>query len=121
MHHPFEVLQPFDKKKAEAYLSDCDFVLHGHIHEPEMIQALKPGRTMPNQVFAAGACYQREDDPDRTYPNSFNIVNLDFRTGKGTIFLYIYSPRDRRFWAPDTLSYPGVEGQWSFALPDKLK
>jgi len=111
MHHPFEWLQDFDRDDCEPLLlRGCDFVLHGHLHRTGLIQLRAPG--IEAMVIAAGACYET-----RQYLNSYNLVQLDLRAGKGTVYLQTYSDRHGGFWTRDLLTYPEAPGEYHFDLP----
>jgi 3',5'-cyclic AMP phosphodiesterase CpdA len=111
LHHPFDWLRDFDRTDGEALLSDnCDFVLHGHLHQVGLLQARTPDSDA--FVIAAGACYET-----RAYPNSHNLVRLDLRAATGTVFLRRYSDTRGGFWATDTLTYRNVpDGVHHFTL-----
>jgi 3',5'-cyclic AMP phosphodiesterase CpdA len=111
MHHPFDWLRDFDHADSEALLSDnCDFVLHGHLHQVGLLQARTPDSDA--FVIAAGACYET-----REYPNSYNLVRLDLDTASGTVSLRRYSDARGGFWARDTLTYRNVpDGVYQFTL-----
>ncbi|MFB0536237.1 MAG: metallophosphoesterase [Anaerolineae bacterium] len=116
MHHPFDWLQDFDRDDVEPLLcSKCDFVLHGHMHQVGLLQAHTPDTEA--MIIAAGACYKT-----RQYPNSYNLVQLDFSTGKGTVYLRMYSDRRGGFWAKDVVNYRNVDdGVYTFSLSDRLR
>ncbi len=109
MHHPFDWIQDFDRSVVNPLLCDnCDFVLHGHMHQVGLLEARTPDSKA--MIIAAGACYET-----REYPNSYNFVQLDFSTGKGTVHLRMYSDRRGGFWAKDVLSYRNVDdGTYTF-------
>ena len=74
LHHPIDWLQDFDRYDAEALLyGNCEFVLHGHMHQVGLLQASTPDTKA--MIIAAGACYE-----SRTYPNSYNFVQLDIKS-----------------------------------------
>jgi 3',5'-cyclic AMP phosphodiesterase CpdA len=111
MHHPFEWLRDFDRDDCEALLLDkCDFILHGHLHRTGAMQIESPGGNAI--VFSAGACYE-----GRKYPNTYNLVVLDFDAGEGTIYLRIYSDQQGGFWTQDSMTYRRVRGEYTFRLP----
>lgn len=116
MHHPFDWLQDFDRNDVEALLCrDCHFVLHGHMHQVGLLQARTPDTEA--MIIAAGACYET-----RQYPNSYNFVQLDLTTGRGTVHLRMYSDRQGGFWTKDVLNYRNVpDGVYEFPLPDRLR
>jgi ActR/RegA family two-component response regulator/predicted phosphodiesterase len=112
MHHPLDWLQAFDCYEVQALLYDgCEFVLHGHQHR----QAIAGLQTPDNStlVFAAGACYNR-----REQPNLYNIVQFDLAGRSGTATMRRYSDVGSGFWAADTLTYRNAPGgEYRFRLP----
>ena len=112
MHHPFDWFQKFDRGDIESLLSkECDFILHGHLHEQSINQISGPGRF--STVVGAGACFEK-----RTSFNSYNFVQLDLDSGKGKIHLRMYSDRDSGFWTNDTITYSvAPNGAYEFPLP----
>lgn len=114
MHHPFEWLADFDRSSCmPILLRECDFVLFGHLHDPDLLHLKSPG--VDAMLNGAGACYET-----RKHPNAYNLVHLDLVSGIGTVYLRAYSNREGGFWAPDTLRYPKIPGQYIFQLPEKL-
>ena len=114
LHHPFDWLKEFDANDVEPLLKqDCDFILHGHLHRTGILQPIDPdSQTM---VIAAGTCYESRD-----YPNMYNFVRLNFKTGEGTIYLRRYSDARGGFWTKDVMTYRNVsDGEYSFDLPAK--
>lgn len=116
MHHPFDWLQDFDRDDVKPLLcSGCDFVLHGHMHQVSLLQDRTPDTDA--MIIAAGACYET-----RQYPNSYNFVQLNLSTGKGTVYLRMFSPKQGGFWTKDVVSYRNVDdGMYTFSLPDRLR
>jgi 3',5'-cyclic AMP phosphodiesterase CpdA len=111
MHHPFEWLADFDRSDCKPrLLRESDFVLSGHLHDPDLMHLKGPG--VEAMIIGAGACYET-----RKHPNSYNLVQLDLTTGKGTIYFRAYSNREGGFWAPDVMRYPEVPGKHVFDLP----
>lgn len=115
LHHPLDWLKDFDRADAEALLlGRCDFVLHGHLHRVGLLQARTPDSQA--MVVSAGACYETRDRP-----NAYNWVRLDPASGRGTVWLRMYSDRQGGFWTKDVLNYRGVpDGVYEFALPERL-
>jgi 3',5'-cyclic AMP phosphodiesterase CpdA len=111
LHHPFDWLRDFDRADAQALLYDeCDFVLHGHMHQVGLLQARTPDSDA--FVIAAGACYET-----RTHTNAYNLVQLDPTTGQGTVYLRTYSDKRGGFWTKDTTNYRNVpDGEYCFVL-----
>jgi 3',5'-cyclic AMP phosphodiesterase CpdA len=115
LHHPFDWLREFDREDVEPLLADnCDYVLHGHMHQVGLLQARTPDSEV--MVIAAGACYET-----RRYPNAYNWVRLDLRRGRGTVHLRTYSDRRGGFWTKDVLNYRNVpDGVFDFPLPARI-
>jgi predicted MPP superfamily phosphohydrolase len=111
MHHPTSCLKDFDEWDVNRWLQPgCDFVLRGHLHDPafEREKALG-GETI---TIPAGTVYE-----SREWLNGYNIVRLDFETGKGTIWLYRYS-ESRHEWVKDIMSTGNEAGALiEFDLP----
>lgn len=115
LHHPFDWFREFDRNNCEALLMQgCDFVLHGHLHRTGLLSL-----TMPDagaMIIAAGASYASRD-----YPNSYNLVQLDFETEQGTVYLRRYSDERGGFWTKDVTTYRNVDdGQYTFKLTPSL-
>ena len=111
VHHPFEWLREFDRDDCEPLLlRGCDFVLHGHLHRTGVMRLQAPGSEA--MVIGAGACYDT-----REYPNAYNLVHLDFSSGKGTVYLRMYSDRQGGFWTKDLLTYQDASGEYVVDLP----
>ena len=115
MHHPFDWLRGFDKREMESMLNkNCEFILHGHLHEPSLNQIHAPGRV--STIIAAGACYET-----RQTHNSYNFVQINLANCQSTIFFRTYSDKDGGFWTKDTLIYSDVpDGKYTFSLPDTI-
>jgi len=111
MHHPFEWLQDSDRNDVESLLCrKCDFVLQGHMHQVGLLQARTPDTEA--MIIAAGACYKARD-----HPNSYNFVQLDPSTGKGKVYLRMYSDKQGGFWTRDVLNYHNApDGEYAFVL-----
>jgi serine/threonine protein kinase/AAA+ superfamily predicted ATPase/predicted MPP superfamily phosphohydrolase len=97
MHHPFEWLAEKDQEFCSTVLHDeCSFILHGHLHKSGMSNSLSFGNWVTN--IAGGACYESID-----YTNRYNYVKLDLETGKGNIFLRVFSKEGMGFWTQDSI------------------
>ena len=109
-HHPFDWLRDFDREECEALLMrDCDLILHGHLHRTGLTwQETPDARAM---VVAAGASYEK-----RTSDNRYNLVQLDLEAQQGKVILRSWSDRRGGFWARDTGTYRGVDGEYAFPL-----
>lgn len=115
LHHPFEWLKEFDRKAIRSFLSNkCNFILQGHLHETDILQAITPDSNA--MIITTGACYET-----REYPNSYNFVQLNLDKGKGSIYLRMYSNQSVGFWTKDVMSYKNVtDGIYSFIFSDNL-
>jgi predicted phosphodiesterase len=109
LHHPFAWLRDFELNDSVAMLMDnCDFILHGHMHQIGLLQARGPDSNA--MVIAAGACYET-----REYPNSYNWVRLDLPTRQGTVHLRTFADRRGGFWTKDVMNYRNVpDGRYQF-------
>lgn len=97
LHHPFDLLKDFDRGDSAALLSaNCDFILHGHLHQTGVGQLVTPDSGA--MIIAAGASYET-----REYPNTYNFVRINTEPGK--VILRRYSDTSPGFWASDTLTY----------------
>lgn len=108
LHHPFEWLREFDRRKVRMLLAEkCHFILCGHQHEPgfSQIQGIE-GNYL---IIPAGASYER-----RNYPNSYNFVHLDFESQEGKMYLRRWSNQNGT-WIRDDETYH--EGKYTFRLP----
>ncbi len=94
LHHPFWALAEFDRDDVERKLRrSCHFILHGHLHQSDVRSEQNlDGDTV---FIPAGACYDRRDRP-----NGYNFTRLNYRSGKGQLFLRRYSDRQQE-WQPD--------------------
>ncbi|MBN2006241.1 MAG: metallophosphoesterase [Anaerolineae bacterium] len=114
LHHPFDWLREFDQNDSAAMLLDgCDFILHGHLHRMAATQLSGPDTSA--MVIGGGACYET-----RQYPNMYNFVRLDMRTGTGTVYLRRYFDERGGFWAPGVGIYRNApDGVYEFQIPQK--
>jgi hypothetical protein len=115
LHHPFDWLREFDQNDSAALLTDnCDFILHGHLHQTAATRLTSPDGEAT--VLACGACYKTRD-----YPNMVNWVRLDLAAGTGTVYLRRYSDARGGFWTKDVESYRNTpDGVYTFPLPAHL-
>ncbi|MCP5517114.1 MAG: SUMF1/EgtB/PvdO family nonheme iron enzyme [Verrucomicrobiales bacterium] len=117
LHHPFPWLADFDCDRVEARLKrGCHFILHGHEHKPNF--DLSHSLAGQCAIIPAGASYERRTAANPRYANAYNLVHLDFDTGKGTIYLRRWSD-PRTAWLPDQDSCDG--GLFTFPLPEHLR
>lgn len=114
MHHPTSWLKEFDELDVQHWLdSGCDFVLRGHLHVPNFIaDSALGGDTI---TIPAGSIYKNRDRL-----NGYNLVQLNFGTGKGQILLRRYS-EERHEWVKDIQSTGDrLDGEVTFGLPGRL-
>jgi len=116
LHHPFDWLAEFDRNRIEGRLiQECDFILCGHQHKPNV--NIISGNLGDCIIIPAGACYNRRTAEDPFYTNSYNFVHLDYRAGKGNVFLRRWSDISAK-WVEDIESYKG--GKYEFNIPHKI-
>lgn len=111
LHHPLEWIRPFDRSDSgERLRNNCDFILHGHLHEPGMVHLSDPDGDVT--IIPGGACYD-----NRKYPNSYNFVRINFESGTGKIYFREYVDRQGGYWAKGVRLYKNVEdGVYEFSL-----
>ena len=108
LHHPFEWLAASDRSRVEGRLGRaCHFILRGHEHNPQV--HLTSGTLGDCLVIPAGACYDRH-----VAASAYNLVHLNFETGKGVIYLRQWSARQIA-WIGDIDS-----GKFQFSLSKEL-
>ncbi|MBI5603966.1 MAG: SUMF1/EgtB/PvdO family nonheme iron enzyme [Deltaproteobacteria bacterium] len=116
MHHPFDWYWKFDRDHCMPMLMEkCDFILHGHLHDAGL--GLESTPDASSMIVAAGACYET-----RQSRNSYNYVQLDLKTGRGILFLRMFSDRSGGFWTEDTQTYKNAKnGQYKFQFSVSAK
>jgi predicted phosphodiesterase len=84
-HHPLDWLHETDRFHIEKRLNaNCDFVLHGHWHIPQVkVQSSLAGSAV---YIPAGAVYASRD-----YLNGYNLVQLDLDSWQGKVYLRRYN------------------------------
>jgi predicted phosphodiesterase len=114
IHHPPSWLKEFDEGDVKRWLrAGCHFVLLGHLHVPNFIQEKALGGETID--IPAGTVYK-----GREYLNGYNLVQLNFDTGRGKIILRRYI-EERREWIKDVLSTgEELDGLVEFELPGPL-
>jgi predicted phosphodiesterase len=116
MHHPSHWLHPSERSRTKRRLNaECNFVLHGHLHEPEVeIHQSLSGKSVS---IPTGALYYSRD-----YPNGYNVGQFNTQTRRGTIYLRRYvdsGPEGRPCWVKDLASTgDNRDGQFQFHLLD---
>jgi predicted MPP superfamily phosphohydrolase len=115
MHHPFDWLHEYDQDDLEPLLKDSvDFILRGHLHKSKSEFVATPDSE--TLEIAAGACFHK-----RSYPNSYNLVQLNLDTLTSTIILRRYVDERGGFWAEDNATYRNVpDGVYMFLLTKRL-
>jgi predicted MPP superfamily phosphohydrolase len=90
-HHPFHLLQNFDRQAAQRLIEqNCHFYHCGHLHQPEARTAgLDPHGCL---IVSAGASYQ-----SRNSQNSYTRVTLDVLGSTRITTTYIYEPNTGGF------------------------
>ena len=114
LHHPDDWIRGFDQSDSMTrLLTNCNFVLHGHLHEGAVTQLSTPDSSA--MVIAGGACYD-----SREHPNSYNFVKLDLESNTGTIHFREYVDQGGGFWAKGVRLYKNApDGVYEFSLPRK--
>ena len=112
LHHPFDWLQSNDDARSvQRLLRDrCDLLLCGHLHNPDVMNEC----TLQGEVItiAAGAIYD-----DRQSPLSYNFVQLNLDTGRGTVYFRRFND-GRIEWQRDTWTTGDeLNGEVPFSLP----
>ena len=90
-HHPFHLLQEFDRGPVQNRIADaCHFFHCGHLHEPE---TRRVGRAGPDCLtITAGASFET-----RQSHNAYSIVTLELLLAKRTIKTIQYNPHSGAF------------------------
>jgi hypothetical protein len=99
-HHPFHILQDFDRRPAQRRIEqDCQFFHCGHLHEPESRAA---GFTSSGCLtLSAGASFET-----RSSHNAYSFVTLDLLEGKRSVTPGEYNPSQGKFAAGAPSEYP---------------
>ena len=85
-HHPFHLLQEFDRRRVMSRTEDaCHFLHCGHLHEPEARTTVSGGAVC--LTLAAGASYETRESH-----NSYSVVTLDLLRGVRTVATHQYNP-----------------------------
>jgi len=112
LHHSQDWLEYFDGKQVWSRLrQECNFILHGHGHEPKV--TAEHGTGGDCVIIPAGAAFERRIAKDPSHINSYNFVHLNLETGKGTVFLRRWID-ERTKWARDDQTY--LDGEFPFNL-----
>jgi predicted phosphodiesterase len=99
-HHPFHVLQDFDRRCVQARVEhSCLFFHCGHLHEPE---AQATGFSSAGCLtLAAGASFET-----RQSRNAYSVVTLDLLPGKRRVRTVQYDPANGAFSFESSAEYP---------------
>lgn len=108
-HHPFACLHDMEKGTKNRLIQAMDFILTGHLHEPEpSFSHTAAGKAV---IIGAGASYKKGDAL-----NSFDIIEIDLLTGKGHVQFYKYLPTHNE-WKKNTDVNPHVDdGSFPFEI-----
>jgi hypothetical protein len=98
-HHPFHLLQEFDRRPVVGRIERvCQFLHCGHLHEPE---ARPAGFSSSGCLtLAAGASFET-----RQSHNSFSFITLDLLQGQRTVRTVQYSPSTGAFSLTSSTDY----------------
>jgi 3',5'-cyclic AMP phosphodiesterase CpdA len=111
VHHPFDWLLEFDRFVVKELIArERSLVLHGHLHRPDaQLTSTLAGELI---TVPAGSVFD-----NRHLPNAYNLVQVDLKTGSGTIYFRRYNDR-RGEWQKDLDSTGEVlDGRVQFKLP----
>lgn len=90
-HHPFRLLQEFDRGPVQSRIEGaCHFFHCGHLHEPETRHVRNAGSDC--LTITAGASFDT-----RQFHNSYSIVTLDLLQAKRTLKTIQYNPGSGTF------------------------
>jgi predicted phosphodiesterase len=99
-HHPFHLLQDFDRRPVQSRIERlCQFFHCGHLHEPEARTAGFRGSGC--LTLGAGASFET-----RQSRNSYSFVILDLIRGQRTVRTAQYSPASGTFSFASSDEYP---------------
>ena len=94
-HHPLSWLPEWDERLCQQQIETrCDFHLSGHLHETHFNLRGVGGPQRCSEI-AAGSAYGGSQ-----WYNGYNLVELDFQTGKGRATLRRFEPTITA-WKPD--------------------
>ena len=93
VHHPLNWIHEGERRSIENKLyNQCDFILHGHKHESNIIELRSADGDVI--IIPAGALYLGRDI---YWTNSYNVVSLFITKGTGQIHFRRYSERRKEF------------------------
>lgn len=103
VHHPLSALADY-KRAYQQLAARTDLLLHGHIHEPTMLELQDPDRAL--RTLAAGSLF--EGDAEDKWINSFHRIDITLSDGgrptKYEVTFYGWSP-DGQFWHKTSAVY----------------
>ena len=90
-HHPFDLLQRFDRRSVQRRLEEvCNFVHCGHLHDPDVTEVVvENGRCI---TITAGASFE-----SRVFRNSFTTVEFDPLAGRVEVAFVEYNPQTSKY------------------------
>lgn len=108
-HHPFECFHSEEEVIKNLLMKEADIILTGHLHKTgNMCISNQAGKAL---IVRAGAFFET-----RQSKNSFNIVNINAKTGRGDIQFYKYL-YEQHLWKIDTDINPeGIGGKFPFKI-----
>lgn len=90
-HHPFHLLNEFDRRPIQRRVEEaCHFYHCGHLHDPESRDAVHAGAHC--LTVAAGAAFE-----SRHAHNAYCLVKLDLMQARQTVKTIQYKPSDGAF------------------------
>ena len=90
-HHPFDWLQRFDRRPVRHRLEEvCDFIHCGHLHIPEVAEAVVKSRHCI--TITAGASFE-----SRESRNAFTTIEFDPLAGRANLEFIEYNPHTSKF------------------------
>jgi CheY-like chemotaxis protein len=116
VHHPMDWLHQSERTNVKRRLNaNCHFILHGHLHEPDI--EIRRSISGTSIFVPTGALYEH-----RSFPNAYNMVRFDTHSRQGIVYLRRYvdtGPDGVPFWVKDLASTGNdLDGQFSFELLD---
>ena len=112
LHHPIAYLHDMDSVSARRLLSDCDILLHGHLHQNSQSRITPLSGDLT--TFASGAIYQV-----RSFPNSYHFAEITYGTQLiGNVIFRKYYPESDE-WNKDIVTTGEKnDGEFNFSNPN---
>jgi CheY-like chemotaxis protein len=128
MHHPPEWFNQniekipniphFDPDVIENRLmKQCHFLLHGHNHKSRA--RLIVDHISDCVTISAGSLFAKANRTEIP-PNGYNIIQLNFTNGQGTVFIRRYDDGKSCFVPDESSTSSKPQGQWTFKLQKGL-